>query len=115
VKGRVAVLCSPATASGLALAGVEPVRVAPAAAIAAALERLLAPVGAAHADERPLVLLVQDDLHAAIPAAWRRRLARDPALLVVPFPSPRAAAAAAPDAYLLEILRQAIGYRVRLA
>jgi len=109
VKGRVAVLCGPESAPGIGLAGIEPVVIEDRATIGSALERLLAP-----GPDRPLVLLVEEELHAAIPPLWWRRLARDPALVVVPFPSAHAAAAAAPDAYVRELLRQAIGYRVRL-
>ena len=45
----------------------------------------------------------------------RRALARRPLPMVVPFPIPRRALAApAPDAFIAELLRQAIGYRVRI-
>jgi vacuolar-type H+-ATPase subunit F/Vma7 len=107
----VAIVCTPVAASGFALGGVVAVPAVDAAAAGDVLETLLAlPAG-----ERPAVLLVEEPLANGLPAPLRRRLGREPALLMVPFPSARAAAAAAPDAFLLELLRQAIGYRVRLA
>ncbi len=111
MNGGVEVLCTPGVAKGFGLAGLAAHAVEDGDAAAAALARLLA----APAGERPAVVLVEEDLLAALPPPLRRRLSRDPALLAVPFPAPRAAAAAAPEAFLLEILRQAIGYRVRLA
>jgi hypothetical protein len=45
----------------------------------------------------------------------RRRLQREAATLVVPFPSPvTAPQAGEAERFLLDILRQAVGYRVRL-
>jgi vacuolar-type H+-ATPase subunit F/Vma7 len=110
MKGTVGVICSPALASGFRLAGLAPHCAALGDDAVAALGRLLA----APAGVRPGVVLLEEGLAAALPPSLRRRLERDPALLVVPFPAARADAAAAPDAFLLEILRQAIGYRVRL-
>jgi vacuolar-type H+-ATPase subunit F/Vma7 len=109
-EGRVEVVCSPGVASGCALAGLTPHPVQDAAEAAAAVRELLADARGA-----PAVLLLEEVLHDGLPPALRRRLQREPATLVVPFPSP-ATSRGGPEAerQLLEILRQAIGYRVRL-
>jgi hypothetical protein len=61
------------------------------------------------------VVLVQEDFYAALPEGHRRTLSRRPLPMVVPFPAPSAALAGpAPDAFIAELLRQAIGYRVRI-
>jgi vacuolar-type H+-ATPase subunit F/Vma7 len=110
MRGDVAVVCTPAAASGFRLAGLTPFAGAPEEAAQHVARCLAAPAG-----QRPAVLLIEETLLAALPPSLGRRLARDPALLAVPFPAPRTGEATAPDAFLLEILRQAIGYRVRLA
>ncbi|NJD62929.1 MAG: hypothetical protein FIA93_09465 [Deltaproteobacteria bacterium] len=96
------------TASGFALAGF-PFIEAPTQAEGAA--RTLE----AAADPTIGVILVEETIYSAIPEAARRALDRRPLPMVIPFP----AAAWAPgreaaEAYLVEILRLAIGYRVRL-
>jgi hypothetical protein len=59
--------------------------------------------------------LIEDVLDDALPASLRRQIARDGVPIVMPFPSPALEGTArAPDEDLLELLRQAIGYRVRL-
>jgi vacuolar-type H+-ATPase subunit F/Vma7 len=109
VKGPVTVVCPPAEAAGYRLAGLAPRLAADGDEPAVVLRELLAlPPG-----QRPTVLLVAERLEAALPPAARRELRRDPLLAVVPVPGP-AAGRPAPEAFLLEILRQAIGYRVRL-
>lgn len=91
----VRVLCRPASAAGFRLAGL-PVLTAPdRGAAAAVLDDL---------PEDVAMVLVEDTLHD--PA---RRATRPVAL---PFPGPTWDAA--PDDRVVEILRRAIGYRVRL-
>ena len=61
------------------------------------------------------VLLVEERLHEALPVELRRRLARRPLPMVVPFPGPAwAERPEGAEAYVIELLRQVIGYRVRL-
>ena len=65
-------------------------------------------------DGRWGVILVQEDLmpHSASPA-WRRSASGLP--IVVPFPAPRRERPVGEaEAYVTELLRQAVGYRVRL-
>ena len=104
----VQVLCRAEAAPGFALAGLAP---QPAATAAEGAQRLLELL------DRPGVgvLLVEEPFYDALPEESRRLLGRRTLPMVVPFPAPAwAERAAGPEAYILEILRQAIGYRVRL-
>ena len=61
------------------------------------------------------VVLVDQALYDHFPEDLRRRIGRRPLPLVVPFPGPAwAARREGPEAYIVELLRQVIGYRVRL-
>jgi vacuolar-type H+-ATPase subunit F/Vma7 len=104
----VLVLCRPAIAAGFRLAGFHPVEAENAAEGARRLAALL--------DEQDAgVVLVQEDFYAALPGTERRGLARRSLPLVVPFPAPTPTPAAEGlDAFIADLLRQAIGYRVRL-
>ena len=95
-------------AEGLGLAGV---RFAAVADEREGAERLAELVMAA----APRALLVEDSLLEALPPAARRRLARQmlPVVLSVPGPQ-RALGRARAEEEILEILRQAVGYRLRL-
>ncbi|HXQ30145.1 MAG TPA: V-type ATP synthase subunit F [Gemmatimonadales bacterium] len=101
------VVCRPEVAAGFALAGLRPTEVAtPDAGVAAVRELLGSPdVG---------VALVQDVFYDALPEEVRRQLARRPLPLIVPFPGPAWVERPAASAYIVELLRQVIGYRVRL-
>jgi vacuolar-type H+-ATPase subunit F/Vma7 len=108
VSYGVIAMCRPALAAGFALAGLRPVAVATPEEGAARLRELL---------DRPDagVVLLEDALYDRLPDDLHRRLQRRPLPMVVPVPgpawTPRPAAA---DAYIVELLRQVIGYRVRL-
>ena len=61
------------------------------------------------------VVLVENALYEALPEDARRKLARRPLPMIVPFPGPtRAAGAGEAEGYIVELLRQVVGYRVRL-
>ena len=108
MRDRVRVLCRPAIAAGFHLAGFDPEE---ARDVDEGSRRLVAMLEQADAG----VVLVQDDFYAALPDATRHGLARRPLPLVVPFPAPSwAPVAEGPEAFITELLRQAIGYRVRL-
>lgn len=103
----VRVLCRPAAAAGFRLAGVTPTEAADPAEGARLLRAMLDDPG--HG-----VILVEEAIYAAVSDATRRELSRRPLPMVVPFPSPSwKAPAEGPEAYIAELLRQAIGYRVR--
>ena len=102
------VVCRPEVATGFALAGLAPIE---AEADGAGIARLQA----ALAQPDVGVVLVEDVLYARLSDDVRRRLGRTPLPMVVPFPGPAwAAPREAAEAYILELLRQVIGYRVRL-
>lgn len=108
MRGTVHVVALPPAAAGFRLAGlVVDEQEGPAAGAARAV---------AVAARRDVgVLLVEQACVDALSEAERAALLDRPAPIVVPFPSPAAAARGAPaEAVVLEILRRAIGYRVRL-
>ncbi len=104
----VRVLCRPAVAPGFLLAGLRPIEVETAGQAQNRLLDLAAAPGTG-------VLLMEEELFDRLPVELRRELARRPLPLLVPFPSPRwRSAEEGVDSYIAELLRQAIGYRVRL-
>jgi vacuolar-type H+-ATPase subunit F/Vma7 len=104
----VRVVCPPEVAVGFALAGLHTSSVGTLAEGNECVKELLS-----HPDIG--VILLEERLHAALSNDIRRELARRPLPIVVPFPGPSwVPRPVGPDSYILELLRQAIGYRVRL-
>lgn len=102
------VLCRPEVAAGFALAGLMPREADSPEDGAAALAAL-----AAQPDSG--VVLVEDRFYDALPEEMRHQIGRRPLPLLVPFPGPAwAARGEAAEEYIVELLRQVIGYRVRL-
>ena len=99
------VLCTPQVAAGFTLAGLQ-VDEADEASAPETMRQLAA-------DDTVGILLVEDRLHRALPIDLRARLDRLSVPLVVPFPSPSWERRGLAEQYVLEILRQAVGYRVR--
>ena len=97
-----------AACAGFALAGIPVSEAASARDAAAVIAPLL--------DRRDIgVLLVEQGLLDGLADAERQALMRRPTPVVVPFPGPIWGERASPaEAYVLELLRRAIGYRVRL-
>lgn len=109
MRAAVHAICRRESSLGLALAGVAPIEASTGADAAAALADL------AHAPARGGVVLIEAHLYDALPPAVRRQIHRDGAPILVPFPGPAPLpAGASPEQELLEVLRRAIGYRVRL-
>jgi len=105
----VEIVCRAELAIGFQLAGLKPVEVSDTATGAA---RLLTLAG----DSRVGIILVEDWLYGALSPDVQRTLGRRPLPMVVPFPSPTwVEPETAANEYVVELLRQAIGYRVRLA
>jgi vacuolar-type H+-ATPase subunit F/Vma7 len=100
------VLCDPAVEPGFALASLR-VRTSDPAGAASALEELAT-------EPRTGVVLVQSDLYDAAAGPELRRLERQTLPVLLPFPGPRWAARPSAEEYVVELLRRAIGYRVRL-
>ncbi len=58
---------------------------------------------------------MEDSIHQSLSEEARRDLARRPLPMVVPFPGPSwVSTGVESDQYIVELLRRAIGYRVRL-
>ena len=103
----VRVVCRPEVAPGFELAGL---RADTATDGASARLRL-----AALADDPAVgIVLLEERLQRALPVEFAQRLERQPRPLVATFPSPHFGAEQAAEAAVLELLRRAIGYRVRL-
>lgn len=107
MTGAVRLLARPALAPTLSLAGLPVVE---AETGAAAAERL-AELGAA---PDVGVVLIEDALYDALPEESLREIAAAPLPMVVPFPGPVWALRPPAEEYVVELLRQAIGYRVRI-
>ena len=104
----VRVVCRPEVAAGFALAGLRPLEAATPAEGAVRVVELLA--------QRDLgVILVEDAFYDGLPPEVRREVGRRPLPMLVPFPGPAwVERPEGPEAYIVELLRQVIGYRVRL-
>lgn len=107
MRGEIVCVARPGVAAGLRLAGLEAVEAETPDPTAAALDDL--------SPDDVAVVLVESALWDALPAEARERIEARPAQLVMPFPSPtRLSPEERADAYLVEMLRRAVGYRVRL-
>ncbi len=104
----VRVLCRPEVAAGFALAGLAPIEAeTPEDGVLKLREVLGAP--------RLGAVLLEDGFYDRLPEDLRRLVGRRPLPMVVPFPGPTwEARASDAEAYIIELLRQVIGYRVRL-
>lgn len=108
MKYTARVICRPEVASGFALAGLPTVEAGSREEGAARLLAL-----AAHPEIG--VILIEDRFYEGLPEDARRAIGRRPLPMIVPFAGPAwAESAVAAENYIVEILRQAIGYSVRL-
>ena len=104
---KVRVVSRPELANGYGLAGLSVTTAKDAAAAAAAVVRV--------ASEKDVgVVLVDEELHRGLPRELMRRVDRHGLPMVIAVPSPRWDERSGAEAYILDILRQAIGYRVRM-
>ncbi len=101
------VIARPESSPAFLLAGLQPVTARDA-------DEAGAVVRAETAGGTAGVLLIEDRLYDALPVESRRTLARRALPMVVPFPGPDVAGRPGPDAYIVELLREIVGYRVRL-
>ena len=107
MSAMVRVVCRPAVASGFALAGLQADPLGP----TESLETLFA--GIARQPDTGVVLL-QEEIYDGVPEEVRGRLDRSARPFVVPFPGPVWEKVAPAEERVIELLRRAIGYRVRL-
>jgi vacuolar-type H+-ATPase subunit F/Vma7 len=104
----VRVLSRPEIGAGFALAGLHLIA---AATVEEASERLRE----LRATPDIGVVLIEEEFYDRLPEDLRRQLGREPLPLVVPFPEPAwVGRPEAAEAYIVDLLRQVIGYRVRL-
>ncbi len=109
MRAPIRAICRHETALGVALAGLAPIEAATGAETEAAL------AGLAGTPAKGGIVLVEAGLYDQLSAATRRRIHKEGAPLLVPFPGPAPAApGSSPEQELLDILGRAVGYRVRL-
>jgi vacuolar-type H+-ATPase subunit F/Vma7 len=100
------VVCRSALAPGFELAGLVVDRAEDGASAIDEVNRL-------GEDPAVGVVLVEEQLHRALPEELVSRLDRQGQPIVASFPSPSWEGRSVAEDYVLEILRQAVGYRVR--
>jgi len=104
----VRVLSRPEIGAGFALAGLRPIETVTPEEAAERLRELKATPDVG-------VVLIEEEFYNRLPEELRRQLGREPLPLVVPFPEPAwVGKPEAAEAYIVDLLRQVIGYRVRL-
>ncbi|MGB5701374.1 MAG: V-type ATP synthase subunit F [Polyangiales bacterium] len=101
------VIASSGLTAGFALAGVTVVEAASGEDAAREIDRLAVEANAG-------VVIIEERLYDAIPEERRRSFSRSPLPVVIPVPGPDWTTESKAHEYIVEILRRAIGYRVRL-
>lgn len=101
-------VCRPDVAAGYGLAGLRTVEALTPAEAGERLREL-------HAQPDVGVILLEDTLYNELPEDLQREFGRRALPMIVPFPGPlwRVTPESA-EAYIVELLRQVVGYRVRL-
>lgn len=104
----VCTVCRPDVAAGFELAGLRTLEARTPDEAAACLRQL-------HEQPEVGVVLLEDSLYNKLPEELHREFGRRPLPMIVPFPGPLwAAEPESAEAYVVELLRQVVGYRVRL-
>ena len=103
MRTGVRVVCRHSTALGIALAGVSPIEAETGAEAAAQLLTV-----------REAIVLIEASLYEALPPLLLRKIRKAGVPILLPFPGPGPLAGVPPEEELLEVLRRAVGYRVRL-
>ncbi|MGB8332089.1 MAG: V-type ATP synthase subunit F [Polyangiales bacterium] len=105
--GRLVAISRPGLSAGFALAGVPVFEVTDSVDAAGQIDRLL--------DEASTsVLIIDEVLFRGLPEEIRRNLQRAAYPVLIPVPGPDWTKESTAHEYIVEILRRAIGYRVRL-
>ncbi len=104
---RLIVIAKPGLSAGFSLAGVKVLEAQDGAHAAEWLEDLVD-------DARAGVVVIEESLHQDLPDEVSRALRRAPFPVVIPVPGPDWTRETSAHEYIVEILRRAIGYRVRL-
>lgn len=101
------VIASPGVSVGFELAGVSVLEAADGLEATRQLDRLLD-------NEDAGVVMIDEPLYEALPDEMRRNLQRSAVPVVIPVPGPDWTKESTAHEYIVDILRRAIGYRVRL-
>lgn len=104
---RLVVIASPGLSAGFALAGVPVYEAANGDAAARQIARVVDEVN-------PGVVMIDEPLYRELPEEVRRDLQRAGLPVVIPVPGPDWTTESSAHDYIVEILRRAIGYRVKL-
>ena len=104
---RLYVIAGPGQSAGFALAGVRVHEAATAEDAAREITRLVD-------SEEASVVIIEEPLYEGIPEDVRRGFTRAETPVVIPVPGPDWATESSAHEYIVDILRRAIGYRVRL-
>jgi vacuolar-type H+-ATPase subunit F/Vma7 len=106
-EARLLIIAGPGQGAGFALAGVPVHEAATAEDAAREIERLSNLPDAS-------VVIIEEPLYEEIPEDVRRGFTRAQTPVVIPVPGPDWATESTAHEYIVDILRRAIGYRVRL-
>lgn len=107
MKGVVRIVARPGTSAGFALTGIPVLEAGDGVEAGVRLRECLE-------DEGIEAVLVEESLHGVLPDEVRRLLARRETPVVVPVPAPSWEEPAEGEGYIVELLRRAIGYRIRM-
>lgn len=107
MERRLVVIAGPGLSVGFSLAGVRVFEATDSAHAAHQLDKLIA-------DKHAGVVIIEESLHQNLPEETNRALRRASFPVVIPVPGPKWTAESSAHEYIVEILRRAIGYRVRL-
>ena len=104
---RLVVISSPGLAAGFALAGVPVFEATDGIDAARQIDRVVDDMNAG-------VVMIDDALYRDLPDDIQRSLQRSVLPVVIPVPGPDWTTESTAHEYIVEILRRAIGYRVKL-
>jgi len=104
---RLVVIASPGLSAGFALAGVPVFEASDGVDAARQIERLVDEANAG-------VIIIDEPLYRDLPEEVQRTLRRAALPVVIPVPGPDWTTESTAHEYIVEILRRAIGYRVKL-
>ena len=104
---RLVVIASPGLSAGFALTGVPTFEATDGLDAARQLDRLAEDVNAG-------IVIIDEPLYRDLPEETSRNLQRSAFPVVIPVPGPDWRAESTAHEYIVEILRRAIGYRVKL-
>lgn len=108
MNARLRAICTHEAALGLALSGLAPVEARDGQEAARILDSF------ATMPARGGVVFIESALYDALPSRTRREIRREGLPILMPFPSPTLGRGIPPEQELLDVLRRAVGYRLRL-